>query len=238
MTTAPRAGVALSGRRREPIVTIDGPAGAGKSSAAKRLARRLGFRYIETGAMYRALAVKVGEAGVEPEPGPEIDRLARSTVVEINGAGAVSVDGRDVTEAIRASEIGRLASRLSAFPVVREVLTAMQRDLARDGGVVLEGRDTGSVVAPDAEVKFYLDADLAERTRRCAGDRAERGERSDLDQVKRELDDRDRADSNRALAPLVRPEDALYLDSSALSLEEVVELMLKEVERARCSTRS
>jgi cytidylate kinase len=226
------------GERREPIVTIDGPAGVGKSSAAKRLAGRLGFRYIETGAMYRAMAVKVSLAGLPPEPSPELERLARSTEIEIDRAGAVRLDGQDVTEAVRSPRVGQLASRLSALKVVREVLTSAQRKAALEGAVILEGRDTGSVVAPEAEVKFYLDASLAERARRRAGELAGRGERSDLDEVKREMNERDLADSSRALAPLVRPDDALYVDSSALSLEEVVELMLKEVERVRCSMRS
>ncbi len=225
-------------KRREPIVTIDGPAGVGKSSAAKRLAGRLGFRYIETGAMYRAMAVKVSRAGLPPEPGPELDRLARSTEIEIDRAGTVRLDGQDVTEAVRSPQVGQLASRLSALKVVREVLTSAQRKAALEGAVVLEGRDTGSVVAPEAEVKFYLDANLAERARRRAGELGGRAERSDLDDVKRELNERDVADSSRALAPLVRPDGALYVDSSALSLEEVVELMLKEVERVRCSMRS
>lgn len=227
-----------SGERLEPIVTIDGPAGVGKSSAAKRLAARLGFRYIETGAMYRAMAVKVSLAGFPPEPGPELDRLVRSTEIEIDRAGTVRLDGQDVTEAVRSPQVGQLASRLSALKVVREALTSAQRKAALEGAVVLEGRDTGSVVAPEAEVKFYLDANLAERARRRAGELAGRGEHSDLDEVKQELNERDLADSSRALAPLVRPDDALYVDSSALSLEEVVELMLKEVERVRCSMRS
>lgn len=243
-TEKPKDGNPTSGsgphfkKRRAPIVTIDGPAGVGKSSAAKRLAQRLGFRYIETGAMYRALAVKVNEAGLKPESGLELNRLARSARIEIDEAGTVTLDGRDVTGAIRSREVGRFASRLSALPVVREVLTAKQREAARDGGVVLEGRDTGSVVAPDAEVKFYLDANLEVRARRRSGERAGRGECSDLDRVQRELADRDRADSNRPLAPLVCPKDARYVDSSVLSLEEVVDLMLKEVERVRCSMRS
>ena len=136
------------------MITIDGPAGAGKSTVARQLARRLGYRYLETGAMYRAIAWKVGRSGVGPEAAQEFERVIRSTQIEITPAGRVMVDGQDMTEALRSPEVDQLASRLSASPVVREVLTGLQREVARGGGVVLEGRDTGSVVAPDAEVKI------------------------------------------------------------------------------------
>jgi cytidylate kinase len=224
--------------RREPVITIDGPAGAGKSTVARKLAERLGYRYLETGAMYRAMAWKVRSAGVGAEAGEEFERVVRSARIEITPSGRVIADGRDITEAVRSPEIGRLASSLSALPVVREVLTRLQRQVAEEGGVVLEGRDTGSVVAPDAEVKFYLDASLQARAERRAHDLAGQGRAIETVCVTRELSERDRADSSRSLAPLVRPKGAHYVDSSTLSPDTVVELMLREVERVRCSTKS
>lgn len=224
--------------RREPVITIDGPAGAGKSTAARELARRLGYRYLETGAMYRAMAWNVARSGVRPEAGEEFERVVRSTRIEVTPSGRVFADGHDITEAVRAPEVGQMASRLSALPVVREMLTHLQREFAKEGGVVLEGRDTGSVVAPDAEVKFYLDASLAERARRRVQELAGQGREAEHARVTRELEERDQADSGRALAPLVRPEGACYVDSSALSPGEVVERMLVEVERVRCSMKS
>ena len=220
------------------MITIDGPAGAGKSTVARRLAQRLGYRYLETGAMYRAMAWKVSRVGVGPEAAREFERVVRSTRIEVTPSGRVLTDGQDITEAIRSPEVGQLASRLSALPVVREVLTRLQREVATAGGVVLEGRDTGSVVVPDAEVKFYLDASLEERARRRVRELAERGQPADITRVRLELAERDRADSSRRLAPLVRPEEARYVDSSALSPDAVVELMLTEIERVRCCTTS
>jgi cytidylate kinase len=220
------------------VITIDGPAGAGKSTVARELARRLGYRYLETGAMYRAMAWKVGRSGVGPESAQEFERVVRSTKIEITPSGRVVTDGQDITEAVRSPEVGQLASRLSAIPVVREVLTRLQREVAEGGGVVLEGRDTGSVVAPDAEVKFYLDASLEERARRRIRDLAGQGREVPVERMTFALAERDRADSSRSLAPLVRPEGARYVDSSALSPDEVVELMLREVKRVQCSIRS
>lgn len=220
------------------MITIDGPAGAGKSTVARQLARRLGYRYLETGATYRAMAWKVARVGVLPDAPGEFEQVVRSTQIEITQSGRLLTDGQDITETVRSPEVDGLASSLSALPVVREVLTRLQREVVKEGGVVLEGRDTGSVVAPDAEVKFYLDASLEERARRRVRDLAARGREAEIGRVTRELAERDRADSSRALAPLVRPKDARYVDSSALSPDEVVDLMLREVERVRCSTKS
>ncbi len=220
------------------MITIDGPAGAGKSTVARQLARRLGYRYLETGAMYRAMAWKVARVGVLPGAPGEFERVVRSTRIEITQSGRLMTDGLDITETIRSPEVDQLASRLSALPVVREVLTRLQREAVKDGGVVLEGRDTGSVVAPDAEVKFYLDASLEERARRRLRDLVLRGRAAEIGRVTGELAERDQADTSRALAPLVKPRDAHYVDSSALSPDEVVDLMFQEVRRARCSTKS
>ena len=229
-----RRGVAL---KRQPVVTIDGPAAAGKSTAAREVARRLGFTLIDTGALYRALAWAVKEAGVAADDAPAVGKVLEKTTVDFEG-GRVLVNGRDITAQLRTPELGMLTSRLTRLQVVRDKLTPLQRRLARAGGVVLEGRDTGSVVCPEAEVKFYLDADLDERARRRREELAATGLPADYETVKAEVMQRDRQDMERDLAPLVRPEGALVLDSTALSPEAVVERMLDAVEQARCCTRS
>jgi CMP/dCMP kinase len=223
--------------RREPVITIDGPAGAGKSTAARALACRLGFRLLDTGAMYRALAWAVREAGLAPEDTPALRAVLDATTVALEG-DRVLVNGRDVTGEIRSPVIGELTSVLTMLRAVREKMTPMQRALAAEGGVVLEGRDTGSVVCPDADVKFYLDATLAARARRRREELAERGLALDLDLVREEVARRDRQDMGRAIAPLVRPADAVLVDTTGLDEAEVLERLMDAVERARCSTRS
>jgi len=218
-------------------VTIDGPAGAGKSSAARELARRLGFRLIDTGAMYRALAWAVRDAGLPPAESPALLALLERTRVELAGE-RVLVDGRDVTAEIRTPAIGELTSTLSALKPVRDKLTPMQRAMAEAGGAVLEGRDTGSVVCPDAEVKFYLDADPEARARRRREELAARGVAVDLAAVRDEVARRDRQDTERALAPTVRPDGAVLIDSTDLDAEAVVQRLVDEVERIRCCTPS
>jgi CMP/dCMP kinase len=225
------------GGRREPVITIDGPAGAGKSTAARALARRLGFRLLDTGAMYRALAWAVREARLPPEDGPALRALLERTTVGLEG-DRVLVNGRDVTGEIRTPAIGELTSILTMLRPVRDKLTPVQRELAAGGGVVLEGRDTGSVVCPDAEVKFYLDATLEARARRRQEELAERGIVADLASVRDEVARRDRQDMGRAIAPLVRPPDAVVVDTTGLGEDEVLERLVDAVERARCSTRS
>ena len=229
-----RRGAAL---KRPPVVTIDGPAAAGKSTAARELARRLGFTLVDTGALYRALAWAVKEAGVAVDDVPAVGKVLEKTTVDLEG-GRVIVNGRDISAQLRTPELGMLTSKLTRLQVVRDKLTPLQRRLARAGGVVLEGRDAGSVVCPEAEVKFYLDADLDERARRRSEELAATGLPADYETVKAEVTQRDRQDMERDLAPLVRPEGALVLDSTALSPEAVVERMLDAVEQARCCTRS
>ena len=224
-------------RRREPVVTIDGPAGAGKSSAARELARRLGVRLVDTGAMYRALAWAVRHARLAPTESPALRALLERTRVELVDE-RVLVDGRDVTAEIRTPEISELTSTLSALKPVRDKLTPLQRAMAETGGAVLEGRDTGSVVCPDAEVKFYLDADPEARARRRREELAARGVPVDLAAVRDEVARRDRQDTQRALAPTVRPEGAVLIDSTHLDAEAVVQRLVDEVERIRCCTPS
>ncbi|MBI2524900.1 MAG: (d)CMP kinase [Candidatus Rokubacteria bacterium] len=228
----------MKGRRRKaPVVTIDGPAGAGKSSAARELARRLGFRLLDTGAMYRGLAWAVQQAGIAPEDGASLRGLLDRTTVELAG-DRVLVNGRDVTAEIRTPAIGELTSVLTALAPVRDKLTPLQRALAAAGGVVLEGRDTGSVVCPDADVKFYLDADIETRARRRQEELTAGGVVMDLASVREEVLRRDRQDMARALAPLVRPPGAVLVDSTALAPEAVLRRLLEEVERVRCCTTS
>lgn len=223
-----------AGARRVPIITIDGPAGAGKSTVARELARRLGFQLLDTGGMYRGLAWAVRQAGVRAQEGPLLQAVLERTTVELD-EDRVRVNGRDVTVEIREPEIGELTSALTALRSVRDKMTPLQRALAAGGGVVLEGRDTGSVVCPDAEVKFYLDADLEARVRRRHQELHARGIVLDLDSVRDEVVRRDRQDRGRALAPLVKPAGAVVLNTTGRALDDVVEEMLEAVERIRCS---
>jgi cytidylate kinase len=221
--------------KREPVITIDGPAGAGKSTVAGELARRLGFKRVNTGALYRALAWAVRRAGVAPVDGPALRAVLDRVTVE-SVAERILVDGRDVTSEIRTPEISELTSRLTTLGPVRDKMTPLQRALAAEGGVVLEGRDTGSVVCPDAEVKFYLDADLRTRARRRQADLRAQGVELDLAAVELDLAQRDRQDTERPLAPLKKPEGGVVIDTTGLGLEQVVEEMLKTVERVWCCT--
>jgi cytidylate kinase len=223
--------------RREPVITIDGPAGAGKSTVAREVARRLGFRLVDTGALYRALAWAVSRAGVATTDAGALRALLARTTVELVG-DRVLVNGQDVTGEIRAPEISMLTSRLTVLPALREKMTPIQQSLAAAGGVVLEGRDTGTVVCPDAEVKIYLDADLSERARRRERELAARGTAADYESVKAEMAERDRQDTERAIAPLRKPADAISVDSTGVSPNTVVQRILDAVEQARCCTRS
>jgi cytidylate kinase len=221
----------------EIVITIDGPAGAGKSTVAAALARRLGFILVDTGALYRGLAWAVQEAGVAPEDGPALRAVLERTSVRLAG-GRVLVNGRDVSEEIRTPAISRLTSRLTTLGVVRDKMTPIQRALAAAGGAVLEGRDTGSVVWPEAEVKFYLDADLDTRARRRCDELAARGQGAELASVREEVARRDRQDMERALAPLVKPAGAMVVNTTGRGIAEVVDGLLRVIEQARCCTRS
>ena len=233
---APRRRRTVKGRgTHELVVTIDGPAGAGKSATARALAQRLGYRLVDTGALYRALAWAVSASGVDPGDPSALGAVLERTRVELEG-DRVLVDGRDVSGEIRTPEISRLTSELTALAPVREKMTPLQRELAVGGGVILEGRDTGTVVWPRAEVKFYLDADLETRARRRQQDLAAQGVAMDVAAVAEDVARRDRQDSERVLAPLRKPEGAAVVDTSRLSPEEVVERMVKVVEQARCCT--
>jgi len=208
------------------VITVDGPAGAGKSSASRTLARRLGFAHVDTGAMYRAVGVLARERGIAPDDPAALGQLVADLDIELAGDGAqVLVGGRDLAEAIRRPEAGEWASRVSAQGVVRERLVALQRALGRAGDLVMEGRDIGTVVFPDAPVKFYLTADPAARARRRAGELRARGETVDEAALARELAERDRRDAGRAHSPLRAAPDAIVVDTTPLVLEAVVDVM-------------
>jgi len=217
---------------REPVIAIDGPAGAGKGTVARRLAARLGYRLLDTGSMYRALAWSVARAGLQPDDTPALRRHVERVQIDLEGDRVV-VDGRDVTDDIRTQEIANLTSRLSMLAIVRDKLTPLQRRLASTGGVVLEGRDTGTVVCPEAEVKFYLDASLEERARRRQAELRARGIDLDPEAARREIAARDAQDSSRALAPLRRAPDAVEVDTTGLSVDQVVTALAEAIERRR-----
>jgi len=217
----------------EPIVVaIDGPAGAGKSTASRALAQRLGWGYVDTGAMYRAVAVLAAERGIGLDDDAALGRFVAGLSFELRDGGtALAVDGCDVSAAIRRPDAGELASRVSTRPVVRERLVALQRALGAAGGVVMEGRDIGTVVFPDAPVKLYLTAAPAERARRRATELRTRGEEVDEAALADDLTARDRRDSGRANSPLRPAADAQIIDTTHLPFDEVVDLMEAAVRR-------
>jgi cytidylate kinase len=223
--------------RTRPVVAIDGPAGAGKTTVTRQVAARLGYSLVDTGALYRAVALSAQRRAVAWSDEPRIGDIARTLAENhglrfegaVDGQSRVLLDGEDVSLAIRDPEIGRGASIVSALPGVRDALLAMQRDAGRDGGVVLEGRDIGTAVFPDAEAKFYLTASVDVRARRRASELSARGLPTNLDDVRREVIERDERDSNRPVAPLSQASDAHLVDSSALEIDDVVERIVRKV---------
>lgn len=209
----------------KPIIAIDGPAGAGKSTVSRRLAQALGLRYVDTGAMYRVVGVLADRRGVDLADAARLAELcdALDLRFEEQADGVhVIADGDDLSGAIRSAAAGQLASKVSVVPVVRERLVALQRVMAAGGGVVMEGRDIGTVVLPDATVKIFLVASPSERARRRCADLAARGEMADVEQVAREIEERDRRDQGRAHSPLRAADDALVVDSTSEPVEAVV----------------
>ena len=214
------------------IVAIDGPSGAGKSSLTKLLARRLGYLHIDTGAMFRSVALSAQRAGIASDDDAALEKLCRGLDIAFSRDGEtvrVLLNGEDVSGAIRNEEIGLLTSSISARKPVRDALLAMQRKMGESGGVILEGRDIGTVVFPDAEVKFFLSASAEERGRRRYLELAARGEQVTLEETIAKVVARDRQDEGREHAPLRQAEDAICIDSTTLSIEQVLELMERTV---------
>jgi cytidylate kinase len=214
------------------IIAIDGPSGAGKSTLAKRLARDLGFTYLDTGALYRALALKVLRQGVDLADDARMAELIGSTAIDLReerGKLEVLMDGQDVAGDIRTPEVSQMASKASALKSVRARLLELQRDLGKRGSVVAEGRDIGTVVFPDAEVKIFLDASIGERARRRSQELRAAGRSVQLEETLREMEERDKRDSERDLAPLCQAADAVRVDSSAVDAEQVAAIVLELV---------
>jgi CMP/dCMP kinase len=216
------------------IVAIDGPSGAGKSTLAKRIAKELGFTYLDTGAMYRALALKVLRRGLDLKDDVGLTEIARSTEINLterNGRVEVLLDGEEVSNLIRTPEVSQMASKVSALPVVRQRMLELQRAMGRRGNVVAEGRDIGTVVFPEAEVKIYLVASAEERARRRFEELRVVGAAASLEETLREMTERDKRDSERDLAPLRQAEDAIAIDSSALDVEAVAQRVIRAIRK-------
>ncbi|MBR1635144.1 MAG: (d)CMP kinase [Lachnospiraceae bacterium] len=211
-------------------IAIDGPAGAGKSTIAKGLAKRLGFVYVDTGAMYRTLALYFVENGIALDDEAAIEAALPAVSVRIayqDGTQHIFLNDRDVSGEIRREEIGNAASATSGYPEVRKKLLALQRDLAAESDCIMDGRDIGSFVLPDAQVKIYLTASVVTRAKRRFDELAEKGESPKLSEIEADIAKRDEQDMNRAVSPLVQAEDAVYLDTSAMDIPEV----MAEIER-------
>jgi len=214
-------------------VAIDGPAGSGKSTVAKAIAKRLGIIYVDTGAMYRAVASYCMNKGADTLEAAEIAPLLQEIDlrIELNeGAQKIFLNGEDVTGRIRTQEIGQGASNVGTIEAVREWLGNMQQDMAKRYSVIMDGRDIGTAVLPDAEVKIYLDALVDERTRRRMGELQEKGENPVFEEIKQQIIHRDCTDMNRACRPLRQAEDAVLLDSTTMGVEETVQAVLRIIE--------
>jgi cytidylate kinase len=210
------------------VVAIDGPAGAGKSTIAKRVAARLGFTYIDSGAMYRAVALWALRQNVDPGDMHRMEQLSMAAEIELS-PGRIRLNGEDVTDAIRTPEVSGGASKVAVIPGVRRALVAKQRAMGERSSVVMEGRDIGTVVFPGADVKIFLDADPRERVRRRLEDVRASGEEIPEGALAAQMKERDQRDSTRADGPLAQAPDAAYLDSTSLTVEEVEEAILKIV---------
>ena len=222
-------------------VAIDGPAGAGKSTVARKVAQRLGYTYIDTGAMYRAVTWAVLQAGLAPGDEDAVARRAADTEIQLqtDAAGVrVVVAGQDVTDVIRGPETSAAVSYVAANPKVREHLVALQRRMARQGGVVMDGRDIGTVVLPDADVKVFLTASAEERARRRFEELKTAGHAESLEAIRRNIEQRDAIDSGRSVAPLRKAKDAVEIDTTDRTIDEVVGAVLRLVrtkEGSRCT---
>jgi len=216
------------------IIAIDGPSAAGKSTLAKRIAKDLGFTYLDTGAMYRALALKILRQGIELNDGRVLEDLVEATAIDLLESAEtlrVLLDGEDVSDKIRTPEVSQMASKASALPVVRQRMLVLQRALGRRGNVVAEGRDVGTVVFPDARLKIYLDASTEERARRRVEELRRGGRQVSLVETLREMAERDTRDRERDLAPLRKADDAVAIDSSSLDAEALAQRVMQEIRK-------
>lgn len=210
-------------------IALDGPAGSGKSTAAKLAAARLGIVYVDTGAMYRTVAYACGKKGVSLEDEDAVVAALAGLDMQIMPQAdgqRILLDGQDVTMEIRTPEIGKGASIVGAYQKVRERMVALQQAMARECSVIMDGRDIGTVVLPDAEVKIYLDAAVEERAKRRMGELAEKGEKADFEEIKKMIIQRDANDMNRAHSPLKKAEDAIVLDTTGMDIEQVLQAIL------------
>lgn len=218
------------------IIAIDGPAGSGKSTVARRVARRLGLFYIDTGAMYRALALKILRTGTDPLDTPAVIALAKSVRIRLDydtetGTLKISLDGNDVSEEIRDPSVTSRVSEIAKIKEVREQMVLMQRQLAEGKKVILEGRDIATVVFPGATKKFFLDADPAERIRRRYLEMKEKNIKIGEAEIQKDIEQRDKMDSTRAHAPLRRAPDAVHIDTTRLTIDEVVARVIEEIHK-------
>jgi cytidylate kinase len=213
---------------RRIIVAIDGPAGAGKSTIARRVAAKIGAIYVDTGAMYRAIALWALRSGVATSDMHSIEELAKNAEISFSDAGTrIYLNGEEVTEAIRQPAVSQAASEVAAIPGVRRALVAIQRDMSEHDSLVMEGRDIGSVVFPDAQIKVFLDAQPLERARRRAEELSAKGHSVALDELERAIRERDERDRLRDTSPLIQAPDAAFLDSTGRTLEQVEEAILQ-----------
>jgi cytidylate kinase len=207
------------------VITIDGPSGSGKGTISKILAHKLGYNFLDTGALYRAAAWKVREEKADPDDEEALKTILENIRITFNG-DRIFVDGIDVSSAIRTAEIGELSSQVSARPVVRAGLFSIQREMGLQGNVVIEGRDTGTAIFPEAENKFYLDAGIEERARRRYAELKGKDPEASLEKTIEDIKKRDARDSSRDSSPLMKTDDMIYIDSTDLSIEEVVTKIL------------
>jgi cytidylate kinase len=222
--------------KRPYVITIDGPAGSGKSTASRMLAKRLSYSYLDTGALYRAVAYRASKSGIQPDDEEGLRNLCNRIRIDVrnqDGIMKVFVDGEDVSNVIRTPGVSMMASRVSAVPAVRKALLSLQRKTGEKGGIVAEGRDMGTVVFPGADFKFFLTASVEERSRRRYLELVEKGENISLEDVQKDVIRRDRQDTDREIAPLRPSEGAIFIDSSNLGVSEVIEKMAEIIERGR-----
>lgn len=224
--------------KKRAVITIDGPAGAGKTSIAKIVSRKLGYNYIDTGAMYRAISWKAFREKIDLKAKKELIKMVRNTKIELkNRAGMVRVylDGKDITNKIRGKRLAEGASILATVPEVREQLMKIQRRMGSSGGIVVEGRDIGTVVFPRADYKFYLDASIKERALRKYRELKVKGKEGQLAELEKAIRSRDKRDRTRRVAPLKIARDAVVIDSTDMSKKEVVEFILKRIQGTKTS---